>query len=178
MNRADEMYKNNMNQPDKNTGLTQACNRRDLAKWSQRGGPLPGKLADHVTKCPACAHQVRSINQTYASITMLRNQPTPKQFYAKSNNRALKMLKRITRASEKAKHLLTFSPNLSPWQRAQLYVARVSLSAAAAVIILAIRAGTLTGFDKTQEYGETLASLHWERHIDPDGEWFGPQNWA
>ena len=49
---------------------------------------------------------------------------------------------------------------------------------AAAGLILLLRTGIFTGFERTQEYGETLASLHWDRHIDPDGEWMGPRDWA
>jgi hypothetical protein len=88
------------------------------------------------------------------------------------------MLRRIARASAKATRLLKTSPNLTPWQRARLHIARATLSAAAAGLILLLRTGIFTGFEKTQDYGETLASLHWDRHIDPDGEWMGPRDWA
>ncbi|UCD28234.1 MAG: hypothetical protein JSV03_14265 [Planctomycetota bacterium] len=178
MSRADDLRIKSMNQPADTTGMPSACQRRDLTDWSLRGGKLPALLAWHIDECPGCARQVRRVNQTHASLALLRTQPTPRQFWTKSNNRALRMLRRIARASAKANHLLRIGPNLSRWQRARIHIARASLGAAAAFLIMFMRAGVFTGLEKTQDYGEALASLHWERHIDPDGEWFGPRDWA
>jgi hypothetical protein len=109
---------------------------------------------------------------------MMRTRPVPNGLYARANTRALRMLRRAARASAAAARLLRMRPNLTPWQRAQLHVARVSLGAAAAMLLLVARAGVTTGLERTQSLGQKLASLHWDRHIDPDGEWLDPPNLA
>jgi hypothetical protein len=68
-------------------------------------------------------------------------------------------------------------PDLNRWQRAQIHAARYSLGAAAALLLLVIRAGTLMGFEKTRTLGEQFVDIQW-RHIDPDGKSFGPRNLA
>ncbi|MHC4442206.1 MAG: hypothetical protein ACYTF1_16380 [Planctomycetota bacterium] len=178
MIRANHMNEPNCNPPADHNRASPACERRDLTDWATRGGKLPAPLADHIRDCPGCAGQVRRVNQTHAALSLLRTQAVPRTCWSKSNNRALRMLRRIARASAKATRLLKTSPNLTPWQRARLHIARATLSAAAAGLILLLRTGIFTGFEKTQDYGETLASLHWDRHIDPDGEWMGPRDWA
>jgi anti-sigma factor RsiW len=128
-------------------------------------------LAVHVERCPACADRVRRVSQVHASLMLLGSQPLPANLHARANGRALRMLRRVTRASAASADLLRMRPNLSPWQRVQLYVARISLSAVAALIVLIIRVGILSGLERTQALGQALASAHWDRHIDPDHEW-------
>ena len=147
------------------------CERPDLADWATRGGPLPSGLAAHIEHCPACADRVRRVNQVHASLTLLGSQPLPANLHARANGRALRMLRRVTRASAAAANLLRMRPNLSPWQRAQLYIARASLSAVAAVIVLVVRVGIISGIERTEAMGQALAAAHWDRHIDPDHEW-------
>ena len=147
------------------------CERPDLEAWAERGGPLPSRLAAHVEHCPACADRVRRVSQVHASLTLLGSQPLPANLHARANGRALRMLRRVTRASAAAADLLRTRPNLSPWQRAQIYIARASLSAVAAMIVLIIRVGIISGFERTEALGQALASAHWDRHIDPNHEW-------
>lgn len=152
-----------------------ACDRPDLAAWSTQGGPLPARLADHVAECPGCARQVCRVNQVHASLMLLSSQPLPPNLHARANGRALRMLRRVTRASAAATRLLRMRPDLPLWQRVQVHIARASLSAAAAVLVLMMRAGVLSGVKETQALGQTLASAHWDRHIDPTGEWLQRQ---
>ena len=49
---------------------------------------------------------------------------------------------------------------------------------AAALLMLVMRTGLLSGVEHTRAVGQQLASAHWDRHIDPDGEWMGPRDWA
>jgi hypothetical protein len=42
-----------------------------------------------------------------------------------------------------------------------------------AVLAVVLRAGLQNGFEQTRTMGETLAREHWEKHIDPHGEWLG-----
>jgi hypothetical protein len=155
-----------------------ACNRPDLADWSVRGGPLPARLASHVNTCPACADRVRRVNEVHASFTLLRTQSASPNLLARANGRALRMLRRAARASAAAERLLRMHPQLSTWQRAQVHMARMSLGAAAAVLVLCARMGILAGFEQTRQMGEQLAATHWERHIDPGGQFLGPRDLA
>lgn len=155
-----------------------ACERADLNDWASRGGPLPTRLAAHVAGCPGCAAKVRRVNEVHASLTLLRTQASPPELTARANGRALRMLRRAARASEAAERLLRMRPDLTPWQRAQVHMARVSLAAAAAIMLLILRTGTTLGFEKTRILGEQLAACHWERHIDPGGEFLGPRDLA
>ncbi len=156
----------------------QACDRSDLLKWSARGGPMPQRLAAHIDRCPNCAQHVRRTNRVFASLKLLQTQPAPVRLSTRANNRALRMLRRAARASAAATRLLRMRPNLTPWQRAQIHVARASLAAAAALLLVAARAGLFTGLERTRDLTRQLASLHWDRHIDPDNEWLDPPNLA
>lgn len=147
---------------------------RELAGWAEHGGVLPARLAAHAGRCPRCADRVRLVNEVNAGLTLLRTQSLPANLHARANGRALRMLRRVARASSAAARLLAMRPHLSPWRRAQLHVMRVSLSGAAAVLALCARAGVNAGFDRTRDLGQQLASAHWERHIDPNHEWFEP----
>lgn len=154
--------------------LTTACNRADFDDWAGRGGPLPTSLASHVAHCSACAAQVRQVSQVHAALGLIRTEAVPVDLTARANGRALRMLRRAARATAAAERLLRMRPNLSVWQRTQIYAARLSLTAAAAGLTLIVRMGLFSGFEQTQEIGRTLAMRHWERHIDGTGEWLGP----
>lgn len=155
-----------------------ACMRADLEEWTSRGGPLPARLAAHIAQCPGCAERVRRVNEVRASLILLRTQPAPPELTARANARALRFLRRAARASRAAQRLLRMRPGLTRIQRAQIHAARVSLSAAAAVLILVIRTGTVMGFEQTRILGEQLVVARWDRYIDPGGESFGPHHLA
>lgn len=152
-----------------------ACDRPDLTDWAARGGPLPLRLAAHVTTCPACAGRVRRVNQVHASLMLLRTQAAPPDLLARANGRAMRFLRRATRASQAAQRLLSMRPNLTFWQRTQIHLARMSIGAAAAALALLMRAGVLAGIEQTREAGEQLVAAQWE-HIDPHGQSFGPRS--
>lgn len=152
-----------------------ACRRVATDDWAARGGPLPTRLAAHVAGCPDCAEMVRRVSHVHASLMLLRTQAAPADLNARANARALRMLRRAARASTAARRLLQMRPDLSRWQRTQIQVARLSLTAAAAVMMLVLRTGTLMGFEQTRLLTEQLAAAHWDRHIDPQGEFLGPR---
>ena len=152
------------------------CERADLIAWSQQGGPLPTSLTNHIATCSACAERVRRVNQVHAGLMLLRTDRVPTNTRARANAKALRMLRRAARASKAATRLLRMRPDLSPWQRAQVHLARVSLASAAAVLLVAMRIGIFSGFEHTRQLGQQLADAHWQRHIDPDGEFLGPND--
>ncbi len=152
-------------------GAPAACERRDLADWAERGGALPARLSAHVARCPGCADLVRRVSDVHASLTLLQTRAVPNPLPARANNRALRMLRRAARASAAAAKLLRTQPRLPLWQRVQLHVMRASLATVVAVFFLIMRIGLLGGIERTQEMGEQLADAHWQRHIDPTGEW-------
>ena len=153
----------------------EACNRWDLAHWVVRGGAIPNRLADHLRHCPGCAASVRHVSRLHASMLLLQTQPLPANLHARSNGRALRMLRRAARASAAASRLLRMRPSLSRWQQAQLHITRAACGAVAALMVLTVRTGILCGIEETREVGQTLAALHWDRHIDPAREWINPK---
>ncbi len=154
------------------------CSRPDLLKWSDTGGSLPRRLSDHIRLCPGCAEQVRRVSTVHAGLTLLTNQPLPHELQGRASSRALRMLRRVARASREAGRLLRMRPNLSPWQRVKLRIAQGCLGAVAAVLVLVVRAGMVAGFEETRELGKQLAAAHWDRHIDPDNEFLDPPSLA
>jgi hypothetical protein len=153
----------------------ETCARADLADWSDRGGPLPARLAEHVLHCSDCAEQVRRVSEVHAGLTLLCTQTPPADLPARANARALRFLRRAARATAAAQRLLRMRPDLTPYQRAYVHFARLSVGAAAACVMLGMRVGVLSGVEQTRQLGEQLAQLHWQRHIDPDNEWLGPR---
>jgi hypothetical protein len=158
--------------------LRSACEHSDLLKWSDKGGPLPRRLSAHIRLCPGCDEQVRRVNEVHTGLTLLRSQPIPRGLQGQANSRALRMLRRVVRASAAASRLLKMRPGLTPWQRAKLHIARISLGAVAAMLVLVTRAGINAGVKETRELGQRLAAAHWDRHIDPNHEWLDPPKMA
>lgn len=154
------------------------CGRPDLLKWSATGGALPRRLSEHIRLCPGCADQVRRVSTVHTGLMLLQNQPVPHGLRTRANGRALRMLRRVARASEAAGRLLRLRPNLSPWQRAKLHIARGFCGAVAAALVLAARFGVMSGIDRTRDLGEQLAAAHWSRHIDPNNEFLDPPRLA
>jgi hypothetical protein len=158
--------------------LRPGCPTRELHAWRLAGGPLPSRLADHAAACPACAAQVRAVSQVHAALALLSTQAAPPELTARANARALRFLRRAARATAAAHRLLRLRPTLTRYQRACIHMARMSVGAAAAMLGLLMRAGILTGFDRTRELGGKLAACHWQRQVDPDGEYLGPRSFV
>ncbi len=150
------------------------CDGRLVESWAGSGGPLPHRLATHVIDCESCADRVRRVNQVHASLALLTTQRVPGRLANRANARALRMLRRAARASAAASRLLRIRPDLTPWQRAQVHLVRVSAGAVAAMLVLVVRVGAYRGLEHTRSAGEHLAAVHWDRHIDPDHEWLQP----
>ncbi|MBP7936594.1 MAG: hypothetical protein KA354_18285 [Phycisphaerae bacterium] len=146
-----------------------SCRRGDLAKWSAEGGPLPARLSRHIELCPACRAQVSRVNRVQASLTLLQGQALPPNLHARANGRALRLLRRAERASAAARDLLHRRPDLPYWQRIQFQITRLSCGVAAALLLLVIRVGVVHAAEETREWGETLAAMYADRHINPDG---------
>ena len=145
--------------------------REPVRRILQLAGPLPSRLADHLGHCPSCSERVRRVNQAHAGLMLLGHQTLPPQLHARANGRALRMLRRAERASATARRLLATRPELPLLVRARVHMTQAACGAAAALLVLMLRAGTQQGIERTVELGQTLADLHVERHIDPDGEW-------
>ena len=174
-------YRNDKTWPAPNSasaGFSRPCARRDLERWSEHGGALPASLARHVRVCAACAAHVRRVNEVCVGLKLLRTTAIPAGLPKRANSRALRMLRRAARASASAARVLKMQPGLSIWQRAGLHAKRMSMGVAASFMMLVLRAGLFGGLEKTQTLGEQLAQDHWDRHIDPDGEWLDSNRFA
>ncbi len=152
--------------------------RRPAGETAEANCELPrsDQSAIRNPKSEILSEQVRRMNEVQVGLTLLCTQAAPPDLLARANGRALRMLRRASRVSAAAERLLRVRPNLSRWQRAQLHLARVSIGAAAALLMLVVRAGLLNGFENTRQLGELLAEKHWQRlaAAAPD-EWMGPR---
>lgn len=156
------------------TGLPSACPSTDMHRWISRGGPLPARLTDHARSCPVCAERIRQINRVHAGLTLLGAQAVPVRTTSAANLRAMRMLRVAVRRSAAAARLLRSRPRLSWAQRAQLHMTRMTLASAAAGLMVVLRFGAIAGWERVEADGQRLAAAHWERHVDPTGEWMGP----
>jgi len=118
------------------------------------------------------------VSTVHAGLTLMANQPLPHEMQGRASSRALRMLRRVARASREAGHLLRMRPNLSRWQRMKLRIAQGCLGAVAAVLVLVVRFGMVAGFEQTRDLGQQLAAAHWDRHIDPNNEFLDPPSLA
>jgi hypothetical protein len=169
---------NNQTPSPSSRPVTVGCGRADLKWWSDTGGPLPVGLAAHLSSCRLCADHTRRMSVVHAGLMLLRTQTAPLDLSSRANARALRVMRRTARASQAAKRLLRMKPGLNRWQRAQICLARISLGAAAASLLLMARVGLLTGLEHTRETGQILAAKHWERHVDPGGLFMGPRSFT
>lgn len=139
------------------------CGRRDLMRWADRGGPLPSSLERHIRRCNDCAQAVRRCKEVHAGLTLLRTQTMPVGVVPEGQSGALRMLRRTERASKAALRMLQSKRNLTPWQRAQLQVTRLSMGAAAALLVLVVRTGVIGGIEKAHTTGTTLADRYYSQ---------------
>ncbi len=152
------------------------CQRRDLDDWAVVGGALPPKLADHIDHCPQCADQVRRVNRVHASLTLMRTQAVPMALLPRANGRALRLLRKVSRASSAVARLLQMNAEMSFWQRVGLHMMRVSLGVAAAGLTLVVRIGMLTGFEQTRSASQQLAARYFDRQSEETDGWSGPRS--
>ncbi len=155
------------------TSSPAACDRPDLLAWAENGGPLPVRLAEHVQNCPGCRERVRRANRVHAGLMLLRTAAPPRTLSVNSHGLALRMLARVTRASQQARELLTTRRELSRWEVVRLYTTRVSMGLAAAVLLLVVRTGVMLGINTGCRAGQDLANVYWD-HVDPEHEWINP----
>lgn len=167
-------YRMSSEHPNSDPTGARACRFPELDRWIDRGGVMPTSLVEHALACDACAERIRRINRVNAGLTLLGAQPVPIRSVSAANQRAMRMLRVTVRRSEAAKRLLKSRPRLSLTQRVQLQMTRATLTAAAAGLMIVLRVGALAGWERVEADGERLALAHWERHVDPTGEWMGP----
>ncbi len=154
------------------------CDRRDLERWTDYGGPLPMSLASHLQRCDGCANYVRRVSKVHSSLTLIRTHSMPQRVLPGGNTRALRMLRRIVRASDEATRAVAGKPGLTTLQRVQLHVTRLSAGFAAAAILLVMRVGIVGGIEHVQNVGENLAESYWDNHSDPENDWLRPDRLA
>ena len=154
------------------------CDHRRLDRWIGRGGPLPADVAAHVEHCERCARRVRQANEVFAAMALVRTLPVSAGLIRRGGGRGLRMLRRASRVSLEARRALAARPGLTYWQRTQLQVTRVSLGLVAAALLMVMRTGIIDGFERTRAAGARLAQEHWDKHIDPEREWFGEDRLA
>jgi len=143
--------------------------RRALMRWLEKGGPVPPRLAAHLSRCEPCWQWASRMARVQNALTMLATESAPVGLLGRANNKALRMLARQLREGKKAERLRTAKPDAPLWTRLEGPLTRQASAAAAAMIILALRAGINEGIDQVHDWAQPLAQTHFERHIDDQG---------
>lgn len=142
---------------------------RVLARWIDKGGPMPIRLARHVTACPACAAWAARVARVQGALTLLATGAAPVGILGRANDKALRMLTRRTRQDDQARELRGAKPPAKFWPTIEGPTSRAAATAAAAMVILSLNAAVADGMEQTRDMAQALADCHYERHID-DGD--------
>ncbi len=148
-------------------GADRGCeSRRALVRWIDKGGPLPPGLADHAAACAKCHRWAARIARADSALMMLSTEAAPVGLLGRANEKGLRMLARKLREDQQAARLRRAKPPVSLWARLEGPLGRTAAAAAAAMIILSLRAGVATGMKQTRDLAQPLADAHYHRHID------------
>jgi hypothetical protein len=145
-------------------------NRRAmLMRWIDSGGPLSDRLARHLTGCPSCLEWADRIVGVQGALAMLSSDAAPVGIHGRANDKALRMLVRGLRDGKQAAKLRSAKPTAGLWTKLEGPASRATSAAAAAMILLALRAGIEGGLQQTRDWAQPLADIHYQRHIDDQG---------
>ncbi len=139
---------------------------RALLRWIDGGGPLPDRLMKHLRVCPRCLEWATRVIRVQGALTMLETSAPPPGLLGRANEKALRMLVRSQRDSPQAEHLRRARPptNVAQWLGESL--SRMTAVAAAAAMILSLRAGLMNDLAQAHRLAEALGASHYQRHID------------
>ena len=140
-----------------------------LMRWLENGGPVPLRLVSRLSKCEACWQWASRVARVQNALALLATEAAPVGLLGRANDKALRMLARQLREGTKAERLRRAKPNAPLWTRLEGPLTRQASAVAAAMIILALRAGINEGIDQVHDWAEPLAQTHYERHIDDQG---------
>jgi len=143
--------------------------RRVLLRWIAKGGRLPSGLVSHIRGCSSCHAWAMRIVRIEGALTMLATEAVPPDLLGRANDHALRMLARRLRESKDAGRLRRARPQGALWPRMEQSLGRGSSAAAAALIVLALRAGVADGMKQVRDLAQPLADAHYQRHIDDSG---------
>ncbi len=148
-----------------NHELPHCSGRRLLKHWLDEGGDMPVRLARHVLGCPTCHAWAKRVARVQWALALLTAQAAPAGIIGRANEKALRMLGRKLREEARILKLDEAKPDPGLWPKIEGPVNRATASAAAAMIILSLRAGVASGVEHTCEMAQPLADCHVERHI-------------
>ncbi len=142
---------------------------RALMRWIDQRGPMPRRLAKHVMTCPKCSAWASGVARVQGALTLLGTQAVPTGLLGRANDKALRMLNRQVREDEQAADLRQPKPAAKIWPRLSGSMNRGAAAAAAAMVVLGLRAGVASGMEQTRDLAQPLADAHYQRHIDDEG---------
>jgi hypothetical protein len=136
-----------------------------LKHWLDDGGDMPIRLARHVLCCTKCHTWAKRVARVQWALAMLTSQAAPVGIIGRANEKALRMLARKLRDEAEVLKLSEAKPDPGVWPKLEGPLSRTAASAAAAMIILTLRAGVASGVEQTCQIVRPLADCHVERHI-------------
>ena len=161
-----------MNTGHSRGGAGRACRaRRALIRWIDEGGcgQPPMRLAAHLERCPRCLAWASRIARLQTAMALLLGDPPPLDLVGQANEKALRMLARRLRAGEQAVALRTARPRIRLRQWIGRPLSCTAPAAAAAVVILTLRASVADSVQRARDLAEPQAQCHLHRHIDDSG---------
>ncbi len=130
------------------------------------GHNTPGDTI-HMAECPECAALAAQIGSVHAGLLLMRGQIPRQDLLARANQRALRFLRRVARATRAAERLRHARPQTSTWDRVRPYAVRYGSSAAAALLMILLRTGVFEAFDDDVALAERVVAHYVETYIDP-----------
>ena len=138
----------------------------------RRGRGISYSLATHLAQCPSCRRLADDLGQVTAILSEWQGQRQPRNLLDRANLHALRILRRVVRASEEARKLTHPERRRSIIPLLRQPIRRLGLSAAAALVLICFRAGWLNGWNEGRQLAQRLAQVHLERHVIHDSqEW-------
>lgn len=142
---------------------------RALIRWIDVGGAISNRLIRHLSTCPTCFEWASKVGRVNAALIMLATGTPPAGIIGRANEKALRMLARKLREGRDAEELRNARPAAAIWPRIEGPLSRTAASAAAAMIVLSLRAGVASGMEQTRDLAQPLGDIHYQRHIDDEG---------
>lgn len=142
---------------------------RALIRWLDTGGAMPNRAIRHLARCQTCFEWATKVARVHTALMMLATGTPPQGIIGRANGKALRMLARKLREGEQGQQLRHARPAAAIWPKLEGPLSRTAASAAAAMIVLSLRAAIANGVEQTRDLAQPLADVHYQRHIDDGG---------
>jgi hypothetical protein len=154
---------------ESNAPRRQRCRARQvLLRRIEQGKPLPISVIRHLDRCPTCRDWAQRVLRVEEALRAITNLAPPKGLTGRANEKALRVLVGRIREAARRSNLHKAEPPTTWWSLIDGPLERMTATATAAMIVIAVQSGIEFGQEKTQDLATPLMQTHIARHIDPD----------